>query len=81
MSLKNKILTGIIGLEVIFIAGILAFTCYIGSDAVQVTRQMELARQYLQNEEYEQAIAAFEKVIDIDPQNAMHIWSWQKFIY
>lgn len=70
MSLKNKILTGIIGLEVIFIAGILAFTCYIGSDAVQVTRQMELARQYLQNEEYEQAIAAFEKVIDIDPQNA-----------
>lgn len=69
MSLKKKILLVIIGLEAVIIVGIAAFVFYLCSDTVRIGRQMELAQQYLLEEDYEQAVAAFQGVIDIDPKN------------
>lgn len=69
MSVKKKILMIIIGVEAVIIAGIIAFVFYLSSDTVRIGRQMELAQRYLQAEDYEQAVAAFQLVIDIDPKN------------
>jgi len=70
MDKKKKIIAGIIALEAVIIAGVIAFLFYINSDTVKVKRQLELAQNYLIEEDYEQAVAAFEAAIEIDPKNA-----------
>lgn len=51
------------------IAAVVVFLFYINSGTVRINRQLKLAQRYLLEEEYEQAIAAFEIVIEIDPKN------------
>lgn len=69
MSTKKKVITVIIGIEAVIIAALMVFLFYINSDTVKVNRQLKLAQQYLLAEDYEQAIAAFSIVIEIDPRN------------
>ena len=69
MSTKRKLITIIIGIETVIIATLIIFLFYINSDTVRINRQLELAQRYLLEEDYEQAIAAFEIVIEIDPKN------------
>ena len=69
MSTKKKIITFIIGVEAVIIAIVIIFLFYINSDTVKVNRQLELAQRYLLEEDYEQAIATFQIVIEIDPRN------------
>jgi len=69
MSTKKKIITAIIGVEAVIIAAVIVFLFYINSDTVKVNRQLELAQKYLLEKDYEQAIAVFEGIIEIDPKN------------
>ncbi len=69
MSTKKKIFTFILVLEALVIAGLIAFLFYLNSDTVKLNRQWKLAQNYLLEEDYEQAIAAYEIVIQIDPKN------------
>jgi len=69
MSTKKKIITVIIGVEAVIIAAVIVFLFYINSDTVKVNRQLELAQKYLLEEDYVQAIAVFEGIIEIDPKN------------
>lgn len=69
MSTSKKILIVVLGIEAIVIAVLIAFLFYINSDTVKENRQLELAQHYLIEEDYEQAIAAFEIVIEINPKN------------
>lgn len=69
MNLKKKILLVIIGLEIVMIGGITAFVFYLSSDTVRINRQMEQAQRFMLEEDYEQAIASYQFVIDIDPKN------------
>lgn len=59
----------ILGIEAIAIAGLVIFLFYINNDTVRVKRQLELAQHYLLEEEYEQAIAVFNTIIEIDSKN------------
>lgn len=58
-----------LGVEVVVIAALIMFLLYINSTPVKINHQQELAQHYLLEEDYEQAIAAFEIIIDIDPKN------------
>lgn len=69
MSTKKKIFMFILGIEAIAIAGLVIFLFYINNDTVRVKRQLELAQHYLLEEEYEQAIAVFNTIIEIDSKN------------
>lgn len=69
MSTKKKIFIFILGVEAFVIAGLVAFLFYLNSDTVKLNHQLELAQHYLLEEDYEQAIAAYEIVIQIDPKN------------
>ena len=66
---KKKVIMIMIGIEVAIIAAVIIFLFYINSDTIKVNRQLELAQGYLLEEDYEQAIAAFQVIIDIDPKN------------
>lgn len=68
-SSKKKILIFVVAIEVIVIAASAAFFIYMNSDTAKVARQLKLAQKYLLEEDYEQAIAAFELAIEIDPKN------------
>ena len=69
MSTKKKVFILILGIEVLAITGLIIFLFYLNSDTVKVNRQLELAQHYLLEEEYEQAIAVFDMIIEIDPKN------------
>ena len=69
MDTKKKIIAAIIGVEAVIIAAAVGFMVYINSDTAKINRQLELAQRYLLEEDYDQAIAAFETVIEIDPRN------------
>lgn len=69
MSTKRRIIKIVIGIEAVVIAAMIVFLFYINSDIVRINRQLKLAQQYLLEEDYEQAIAAFKIVIEIDPKN------------
>lgn len=70
MDTKKKIMTAIIAAEAVIIAGAAAFLLYSNSDAVKINRQMERAQQYRIAEDHVQALACYEAVLGIDPQNA-----------
>lgn len=42
---------------------------YLNSDDVRIRKQLDLGQKYLSDLDYEQAIAAYETVLDIDPHN------------
>ena len=69
MEIKRKLIIIIIGIEAVMMAAVIAFLFYINSDTVKINHQLELAQRYLLEEDYEQAIAAFEIIIEIDPKN------------
>ena len=56
-------------IEVVIIAAVIVLLLYINSDTARINHQLELAQRYLLEEDYEQAIAAFEIIIEIDPKN------------
>lgn len=62
-----------IGLIAVFLVAALAGGGVVGSRfslSYKVARQLDLGNRYLENLEYEEALIAFQKVIDIDPKNA-----------
>ncbi len=69
MNSKKKITAVILGIEAVVIITLVTFIFYLRSDTVQINHQLELAQHYLLEEEYEQAIAAFNTIIEIDPKN------------
>lgn len=69
MSTKKKIFIFILGIEIFVIAGLIVFLFYLNSDTVKLNHQLELAQHYLLEKDYEQAIAAYEIVIQIDSKN------------
>ena len=69
MNNKKKLTIPIIGIAVVIIAAFLAYGFYQNSDTTQINRQLELAQHYLLKGDYEQAIVAYEAVIEIDPRN------------
>ena len=69
MSTKRKALIIILGIEAVVIVAVIVFLLYMNSDTVKANRQLELAQRYLLEEDYEEAIAAFEAAIEIDPKN------------
>lgn len=69
MNSRKKIFIFILAIEIIVIVGFIIFLFYMNSDTVKANRQLELAQHYLLEEDYEQAIVAYEIVIQIDPKN------------
>lgn len=69
MNNKKKIAVFLLGIGVLAITGLMIFLFYLNSDTIKVNHQLELAQQYLLEKEYEQAIAAFNTVTEIDPKN------------
>ena len=67
--MKKRMIIMIIGIEAVIIAAVIVLLLYINSDTVRINHQLELAQRYLLEEDYEQAIAAFEIIIEIDPKN------------
>lgn len=66
---KIVIVAGIMALAVLA-AGIIGVAAYNNLDSVKLKRQMDLGQQYLAELDYEQAIVAFQAVIEIDPKSA-----------
>ena len=50
-------------------AGLIIMVVHSNSPAVRVRKQLEIAQRYLEDLDYEQAIAAYEAVIEIEPNN------------
>lgn len=70
MRTKKKIFIAILGAEGVMIAVFIVLICYFSSDAIKVNRRMEFAQRYLLDEDYERAIAAFDRIIEMDSDNA-----------
>lgn len=70
MRTKKKIFIAILGAEGVMIAVFIVLICYFSSDAIKVNRRMESAQRYLLDEDYERAIAAFDRIIEMDSDNA-----------
>lgn len=69
MNRKRKTLTIILGIEAVLIIAIAAFLVIcMNSNTAKIKKQMELAQNYLLTEEYDEAIAAFEEVINLEPK-------------
>ena len=72
MKIK-KVISGkwfaIIGILAVAVIGIIYGMAINNSPESRVSRQLELGQKYLEEQNYEQAIAAFEEVIAIDPKN------------
>lgn len=67
--MKKKVLYIISFLLMVLLAVNIGILIYLNSSAVRVKNQLELAQRYLTDMEYEEAIAAFEAVIEIEPKN------------
>ncbi len=65
---KSKALFIIIALIAIALIGSLLYFFVLGSDDRKVQEQLKLGEQYLDELDYEAAIAAYETAIDIDPK-------------
>ncbi len=61
---KILIIIAILVFLTVMMAG---FFLYLNSDSVQLRRQLDLGQKYLEEQNYEQAIVAFDKAIGIDP--------------
>lgn len=69
MNRKRKTLTIILVIEAVLIIAIAAFLVIcMNSNTAKIKKQMELAQNYLLAEEYDEAIAAFEEVINLEPK-------------
>lgn len=69
MKNKGKIIGIIIMLILIVVFLIGGFVFYKNSDAVRVRKQLDLGEKYLAELDYDQAIVAYETVIEIEPMN------------
>lgn len=68
-SKNNKKIPFIIGLSVIVIICLLAAALLANSDGRKVKKYLKNANEYLLELDYDNAILAFEQVLDIDPEN------------
>lgn len=70
MKKGKKILIFIVLIMVILLITVNGFfVYYLNSPSMQAKEQLELAQNYLLDLEYEQAVAAFDLVIELDPKN------------
>ena len=69
MSIQKKIFIAVLAAEGVMIAVFIVLICYFSSSAVKVNRQMEFAQRYLLDEDYKRAIAAFDRIIEMDSDN------------
>ncbi len=70
MKNGKKILLFIISILVILLVVVNVFLyIYVTSPMQKVGKQLDLGQQYLLNLEYEEAVAAFEIAIEIEPKN------------
>ena len=67
--MKKKVLYIISFLLIVLLAVNIGILIYLNSSTVRVKNQLELAQRNLTDMEYEEAIAAFEAVIEIEPKN------------
>lgn len=68
--MKNKGIVAIVIILSVILMGLVGAVVYMNSDPVKVKKQIDLGNKYLDNLEYDEAIAAFNIAIDIDPMNA-----------
>lgn len=69
MENKRKLLPIIVGIEAVLLVSVMVFiVAYFNSETVKIKKQIELAQRYFLEEDYEQAIATFELIIEIDPK-------------
>ncbi len=70
MSPKRNIIILVIVLAVVIVGGIIAAVA-IGSDGgrADISETLSLAQRYLDEENYEQAVIEFDRIIEIDPMN------------
>ncbi len=67
---KNSRISWIIGVIVLLIIVVIFASIYVNSDPQRkYNRQIAIAERYLENQNYEQAIAAYLAAIDIDPKD------------
>jgi Tfp pilus assembly protein PilF len=66
---KKMIMIGVIVIVVI-ICGILGSVLYTNSEGYKVKKSLELGNKYLTEIQYEQAIAVFKEILEIEPENA-----------
>ena len=70
MKKGKKILIFIVSIMVILLITVNGFfVYYLNSPSMKAKEQLELAQNYLLDLEYEQAVAAFDLVIELDPKN------------
>ncbi|MCM1217671.1 MAG: tetratricopeptide repeat protein [Lachnospiraceae bacterium] len=67
--MKNKKIFGVIALAVVIIAVSAGMILYNNSAGVQLKRQLDLGNKYLEELNYEEAIAAFNLAIEIDSRS------------
>jgi len=70
MGSKKKVLT-IVGIAVlaIIMAVFIGIIAYNNSIPVKLSKQLELGQKYLTEQDYEQAVVAYQAAIEIDPMN------------
>ena len=66
---RRNIVLLMIGILAVLIAAVSGILMYLNSDAVQLQKQLDLGQKYLEEQNYEQAIVAFDKAIGIDPMS------------
>lgn len=68
--MKNKTKVIIIAILIILTVGIaITVISMVNSPSRKISKQLSIAQQYIENGEYEIAIAEFKKVLEIDPYN------------
>ena len=70
MENKKKI-ASVVGasIVVVIVAAIVGSLVYMNSDPVRLSKQLELGRKYVIEQDYEQAIVSFRAAIEIDPKS------------
>lgn len=69
MKVTKKISVAFISVVMVVLVVVIGASIYSNSAAVMEKKQLDLGQKYLDNLDYEKAIASFEAVIKIDPMN------------
>lgn len=70
MKNKRNIIILVIALVVVIVGAVIAVMAVGSSGASDPVKQLTLAQRYLDEQDYEQAVIEFERLIEIDPKNA-----------
>lgn len=66
---SHKLLIILLILCALILAAIIGVLLYTGTDSYKVNRQLSLGDRYLEEKDYERAVAAYEKAVEIDPKS------------